>query len=356
MDQKEHITKERKWKQLSERDRYKIEALYEQGLRPAEIGNALTPKRDRRTIERELELGFVEHMRLNLSFKKYEPLYIVEKTYKADRAQMRHDENSANKGRGLKIGHDQRLADYIEYKIKNERWSPDAIIGRIKAEGNKFKTSICTKTLYNYIDRGIFKEVTNKDLWVKRDKGRKRRYGKTRTVPLNNRNGKSIEERPKEANERTEYGHWEIDLVMGKQGTKPAILTLIERKTRKSLYILVRNKTQKEVLQGILRARERVGGDFKEVFKTITSDNGTEFLDGEAIKRSSGCQEVYYAHPYSSFERGSNENGNRILRRFVPKGTDIGKLTEKELQSIEDWINNYPRKIHGYRTANEMVA
>jgi IS30 family transposase len=131
MDQKEHITKERKWKQLSERDRYKIEALYEQGLRPAEIGNALTPKRDRRTIERELELGFVEQMRLNPSFKKYEPLYIVEKTYKADRAQMRHDENSANKGRGLKIGHDQRLADYIEYKIKNERWSPDAIIGRI---------------------------------------------------------------------------------------------------------------------------------------------------------------------------------------------------------------------------------
>lgn len=356
MDQKEHIIKRRGWKQISEKERYKIEVLYEQGLTPLEIGNALTPKRDRRTIERELRLGLVEQRRLNLSFKKNEPLYITEKVYRADTAQMRHDERSSNKGPGLKIGHDQELADYIEYKIKKERWSPDAIIGRIKSEGNKFKTSICTKTLYNYIDKGIFKEVTNKDLWVKKNKGRKRGYRKIRDASLNNRNGKSITERPKEANERTGHGHWEIDLVMGKQGTKPAVLTLVERKTRKSVYVLVRNKTQKEVIKAIIRARERMGGDFKEVFRTITADNGTEFLDSEGIKQASGCQEVYYAHPYSSWERGSNENGNRILRRFIPKGTDIGKLTEKELQRIEDWINNYPRKIHGYKTANEMVA
>ena len=253
----------------------------------------------------------------------------------------------------MKIGHDHELVRHIEDKIKNERWSPDAIIGRRKAEGKA--PCICTKTLYNYIDRGIFAGISNKDLWVKKD-GKHRGYQKIRTVALNNRNGKSISERPKEADDRTEQGHWEIDLVVGKQGTRPVILTLVERLSRKSIYVLVKNKTQKEVIAAIKKARRRVGGNFDDVFKTITADNGSEFLDSEAIKKAAKCGEVYYAHPYSSYERGSNENGNRILRRFVPKGTDIGKLTAKELQRIEDWVNNYPRKILAYKSANQFAA
>jgi IS30 family transposase len=275
--------------------------------------------------------------------------------YLADVGQRIHDERAANKGRELKIGHDHKLAQHIEAKIKNEKWSPDVIIGRIKAESLVFETSICTKTVYNYIDSGLFLGISNKDLWVKKD-GKKRDYKKIRTVALNNKDGKSITERPKEADERTEVGHWEIDLVVGKQGTKPVILTLVERKTRKSIYVLVKNKTQKEVVAAIKRARRRVDGDFSEVFKTITADNGSEFLNSDAIKKAAKCGEVYYAHPYSSWERGSNENGNRILRRFVPKGTDIGTLTVRELQRIEDWVNNYPRKIFGYKSANEMAA
>jgi IS30 family transposase len=356
MDQGNHNTPKRKWKQITERERYKIEALYGQGLAPAQIGKALNPNRDRRTIERELHLGLVEQRHFNPSNKKYEPLYITEMVYRADTAQMRHNQRAANKGRGLKIGNDQRLADYIEKKIKKDKWSPDVIIGRIKAKGMVFKTSICTKTVYNYIDRGIFRDITNKDLWVKKRGAKKRDYKKIRRVALNNRTGKSITERPQAANERREQGHWEIDLVVGKQGTKTAILTLVERMSRRSLYVLVRNKTQREVMKAISRARKRVGGDFTEVFKTITADNGSEFLDSKAIKKATGCTEVYYAHPYSSWERGSNENGNRILRRFVPKGTDIGSLTDKELRRIEDWVNNYPRKIHGYKTANEIAV
>ncbi len=355
MDRRNHITGKKKWKQLSEKDRYKIEALYEQGLTPAAIGYALNPRRNRRTIERELKRGLVEQRRMNPSNNKYASMYVTELVYKADRAQMVYEERASNKGRGLKIGNDQELADYIESKIKDDRWSPDVIIGRLKLKGWGFKTTICTKTVYNYIEKGIFRDVTNKDLWVKKDVS-KRDYKKIRKVALNNRTGKSITERPREADERSEPGHWEIDLVVGKQGTKPVILTLVDRKARRSLYVLVKNKTQKEVVAAIKRARRRVGGDFSAVFKTITADNGSEFLDSEAIKKASGCDEVYYAHPYSSWERGSNENGNRILRRFVPKGTDIGKLTVKELQRIEDWVNNYPRKILGYRTANEMAA
>lgn len=355
MEQDNTNTKNKKWKQIIEKERYKIEGYFEQGLSPARIGELI--EKTTRTVEREKKLGLVEQKRLNPSTSKSinEPLYIVEWVYKADTAQMRHEENAANKGRGLKIGYDHELASHIEDKIKNERWSPDAVIGRIKSEGLKFKTSICTKTVYNYIDKGIFCEISNKDLWVKKS-GKKRDYKKVRTVALNNKNGKSITERPEAADNREEKGHWEIDLVVGKQGTKPVILTLVERKTRQSIYILVKNKTQKEVIVAIKQARRRAGGDFSNVFKTITADNGSEFLDSEAIKEAAKCGEVYYAHPYSSWERGSNENGNRILRRFVPKGTDIGKLTIKQLQIIEDWVNNYPRKIFGYKTALEMAA
>ena len=273
----------------------------------------------------------------------------------ADVGQRKHDEHASNKGRGLKIGHDHKLAEHIERKIKEEQWSPDAIIGQIKAEGLVFDTELCTKTVYNYIDKGIFAGISNRDLWVKKE-GKKKQYRKVRTVALNNRRGKSISDRPEDVENRTEKGHWEIDLVVGKQGTKPVILTLTERKMRKSLYVLVKNKTQESVLAAIRKARRRVGGNFDEVFRTITADNGSEFLDFEGIKKAARCSEVYYAHPYSSWERGSNENGNRILRRFVPKGTDIGKLTAKELQRIEDWVNNYPRKILGYKSANQCAA
>ena len=346
MEQEKYNTKKIKWEQISEKERYKIEALSQQGLTPAEIGSALTPRRDRRTIEREIARGVTLQRNSDLTEKK---------VYLADVAQSKHDEKAANKGRGLKIGHDHKLAEHIENKIKNDKWSPDTVIGRIKTDGLQFETTICTKTLYNYIDKEIFANISNKDLWVKKD-GKKRDYKKIRTVALNNKNGKSISERPTEADERTEPGHWEIDLVIGKQGTKAAILTLVERKSRKSLYALVKNKTQKEVIAAIKRVRRRVGGDFSEVFKTITADNGSEFLDSVAIKKAAKCGEIYYAHPYSSWERGSNENGNRILRRFVPKGTDIGKLTQKDLQRIEDWVNNYPRRLFGYKTASEMAA
>jgi len=346
MEQEKYNTEKKKWKQLSEKERYKIEALFGQGLTPAQIGEALTPKRDRRTIERELARGMTRQRNSDWTERV---------VYLADVGQRKHEERSANKGRGLKIGHDHKLAKYIEDKIKNEKWSPDAVIGNIKEAGLQFETSICTKTVYNYIDKEIFAQISNKDLWVKKD-GKKRNYKKIRTVALNNKTGKSITERPQEADDREEQGHWEIDLVVGKKGTKPVILTLVERKSRKSLYVLAKNKTQKEVARALRKARRKVGGNFDDVFKTITADNGSEFLDSTAIKKAAKCDEVYYAHPYSSWERGSNENGNRILRRFVPKGMDIGTLTDSALQQIEDWVNNYPRKLLGYKSANQFAS
>jgi IS30 family transposase len=345
MGQENNTIKKRKWKQLTEKERYQIEGFYRKGLSPKEIGEALEPKRDRRTIMREITLGLTLQRDSELREKH---------VYLADAAQRKHDENASNKGKGLKIGNDHKLANHIEMQIKKHGWSPDAVLGRIKEEGLEFETSICTKTLYNYIDSGVFMGISNKDLLYKKT-AKKRTYKKIRKVALNNKNGKSIDDRPDAANRRKEAGHWEIDLVVGKKGTKPAILTLVERKSRKSIYVLTKNKTQKEIIAALKRVKRRVGGNFDAVFKTITADNGVEFLDNIGMKKALKCDEIYYAHPYSSWERGSNENGNGILRRFIPKGTDINTVSAKQLQQYEDWVNNYPRKIFGYKTANEMA-
>lgn len=352
MEQRDYTTKPRKWKQLTEKDRYKIEAWLEEGVSAGEIASRLGYSR--RTIERERKMGMVIQRRQNPSNNKDAPEYIDEMVYKADRAQDEHDSRAEMKGRGLKIGKDQKLADYIEDKIKNDKWSPDAVAGRICEENLQFDTRVCTKTIYNYIDQGVFRELTNKDLLIKKD-GHKRGYSKVRSVPLNNRKGKSIEERPTAVADRAEPGHWELDLVVGKHGTPEVIMTLVERVTRMSVYVLSPDKTQASIIAALRKASARIRADFNDVIKTITTDNGSEFLDGAGLKEASGCSEVYYCHPYCSYEKGSNENGNKVLRRFVPKGTDIGTLTESALQRIEDWVNNYPRRILGYKTAREMM-
>lgn len=351
MEQVHCNTSGRKWKQLTERDRYKLEALFATGIKTSEIARIMGCSR--RTVEREYKLGLVEQMVNTGRHIRETAGYETRLLYKADVAQERHKYNVSNRGRSLKIGSDHELAEYIERKICDAHWSPDAVIGDIKVNhASEFKTVICTKTVYNYIDQNVFSRLSNKDLPVKKGPA-KQKHDKVRTVALHNLCKESIEDRSEEANNRAEFGHWEIDLVVGKQGTKKVILTLVERKSRKSIYVLLKDKTQASVLRAIRKAKKKHGGEFSDVFKTITADNGSEFFDSEGIKKAANCSNVYYAHPYSSWERGSNENGNRILRRFVPKGTDIGKLKEKDIQRIEDWVNNYPRKILGYKTANE---
>jgi len=349
MEQEKYSTEKRKWKHLCERERYKIEALSRQGLPPAEIGAALEPKRDRRTIERELARGMTKQLDSELREKT---------VYLADVGQRKHEEKASAKGRGYKIGHDHKLVRHIENKIKNEKYSPDAVIGEIREKGLSFQVTICTKTLYNYIDAGLFLNIGNKDLPVKKD-GRKRKYRQVRKVALNNVKGRSIEERPQEINNREEYGHWEMDCIVG--SGKACLLVLTERMRRQELIFKIPAKTQASVIDVLDRLERRHKTKFTQIFKSITMDNGGEFLDMLSIERS--CRKpgakrtaCYYAHPYSSWERGSNENQNKLIRRFVPKGSNIGKLSNKDILRIENWINNYPRKIFAYKSANQIAA
>ena len=170
---------------------------------------------------------------------------------------------------------------------------------------------------------------------------------------------KSIEERPEEVNSREEFGHWEIDLIVGKRkGSGAALLTLTERKTRYPHIIKLKDQTQKSVIKALNKLERKFGTTgFTERFKTITADNGSEFLDVKGLESS--ClnkgkrTDFYYAHSYASWERGSNENMNKMTRRFVPKGCDIGKFNNKQIENVEDFLRNYPRKILGYKTPEE---
>ena len=345
MEQRNHNTKSRKGKHLNYEERIKIEALYKSGLTPTCIGDQIG--RSRRTIERELVKGVV--MQLSTHLEAY-------KAYSADVGQQVHDERSTNKGPPLKIGDDHKLALYLENSIK-EGNSPYSALQNIKNQGLVFKTTICVKTFYAYIENGLFLGISNKDLPVKKN-SRKRDYHKIRQA-ITNIKGTSIADRPADIDDRLEFGHWEMDTVVGKQGTKTVLLVLSERKARQELIFKMESKSQSEVIKRINGLEKKYGSNFKKIFKSITTDNGCEFLDFEGIEKSAFSKrkrtKMYFAHPYSSWERGTNENINKMIRRFIPKGVDISEFSHKDIERIQNWINNYPRKILGGKSSNMIM-
>lgn len=172
--------------------------------------------------------------------------------------------------------------------------------------------------------------------------------------------GMSIEKRPEEVNTRAEVGHWEMDLVVGAKGEKKVLFVLTERKTRYEYIILLKDKSQKSVIKAFNRLERKYGARlFRETFKTITCDNGSEFLDFQSLEQScinkSKRTVIYYAHPFSSFERGSNENANRLIRRIFPKKSVFDVYTQHDINLLAQWMNHYPRRIFSGRTAQQMA-
>ena len=347
MDHLNNITKRGKGKHINYEKRLKIEALSKAGLKSERIGQIIGCTG--RAIRYELKKGKVELLNSDLTTR-------IE--YSADVGQEKHDYAGTGKGPKLKIGNDYALVDYIEDKIINEKMSPYAVAELLKQNSNMFKTTISYKTIYNYIDEDLFPNLTNKDLPVKKQR-KKRNYTHIRTA-INNSRGTSISERPVEIEERKEYGHWEMDTVVGKNGSKQVLLVLTERKTLQEIIRKMKNKSEYCVIKELDKIERKLGSKkFKETFKTITCDNGCENLDYEGIESSVITKgkrtKVYYAHPYSAWERGSNENANKLIRRFIPKGSDIGKFSHERIKMIEHWINNYPRRIFGGRSSQMLI-
>lgn len=332
-------------KHMSRNDRIAMETLLNAGHSKEEIAEQLHFHRS--TIYREYNKGKYIHRNSD---------YTEEERYSSDLGQKAHDYAQEGKGRALKIGNDRELAEYIEDKIVNDRFSPEAALADVERSGIKFKTTISLRTLYRYIDNGIFLKLTNKDLPIK---SKKKKHNKKVQVQKRASAGESIENRPEEAKDREIFGHWEMDTVKGKRGvTKSCMLVLTERKTRDEIIIKMKDQGATSVVEALDRLERKYGDMFYKVFRSITVDNGVEFADYEGLERSvlkEGKRTfVFYCHPYSSWERGTNENNNRLIRRHIPKGVDFDDTTDAEIAYIEEWINDYPRGIFDYKTSAEL--
>ncbi len=334
-------------KHLTWTDRLKIERAQKEGMKPLKIADRLHVNNS--TIYRELKRGEYIHLNDDLT---------TEKRYSPEIAQQKYDEQLKAKGRGLKIGNDHELAEFIERKIADERYSPAAVVGEIKRLGLNFQTVISEKTIYNYIDKGVFLRLERAHL---PQKGKhKRKYVKVSSKPARAPRGESIENRPEEINARETFGNWEMDCVEGKKRTKETLLVLSERLTRQEIIIKMPDKTAASVVKALDKLERRYGRRFPQIFKSITVDNGSEFADCAGMEKSVfGRGErkrsiIYYCHPYRAYERGTNENTNKMIRRFLPKGTDFRKISTAYVAQVEAWINNYPREVLGFETSSVL--
>ncbi len=333
----------KKYKHLTYAERTMIERWYNTDNKSKKEIASLLHKSER-TIRREIKRGLT--INLNTYLEEIE-------VYSADIAQYEYDSNLLAKGKDLKIGSNIKLVNKIETMIKEEKKSPEVIAYELNEQG---LIEISARTIRNYIYDGNVFNLTEEDMIYNKkhqSKNKEKRIAK-HTPPE-----RSIENRPKEANDRSEYGHWEGDLIIGKRKKGSVLLTFTERMTREEIIIKIKGKNNEYVVKELNSLERKYGKRFYTKFKTITFDNGVEFMDYEGMEKSClrkrARTKIYYAHPYCSGERGSNENNNRMIRRWIPKGTLIDNISNKFIKQIEDWINNYPRAMFDYKSSNMLL-
>ena len=240
-----------------------------------------------------------------------------------------------------------KLIEYIEDSL-NKTWSPEQIAGRLRLEYKYDKSmNIGFKTIY----RWIYKKII-----VKGNVNKLRRKGKS-LKPKETRGkfniGKSIKDRPKEVRKREIIGHWELDTVVSSRGKSKACLsTFVERKSR---YLIAQAMNNRKSTTFNLHCFKAFKSIPSKLIKTFTVDRGKEFAGYNEIEKRLNI-DVYFADPYSSWQRGTNENTNGLLREFYPKKFDFATITQEELDIVVNIINNRPRKCLGYKTPAEVFA
>lgn len=215
--------------------------------------------------------------------------------------------------------------------------------------------TICTATFYNYVEQGKIDNFSKDELPMKTKRKTKNEKHSGKTEPK----GTSIEERPFKPDDRSEFGHWEGDTIVGSRNisNSGAVLTLVERKTRFQLTIKMKDRKAVTIVKAIKKLKQKYPElkDYKinDIFKSITFDNGVEFSKWKDIEKYLKTI-IYFAHPYSSYERGSNENGNKLLRLFLPKGCNINNYTDDYVMNANELINTKIRKILNYKSSLEL--
>lgn len=325
--------KPKKYKRLSLKERVIIQTLLEEGKSKSFI--AVKLNRSRSTITREINKWIGGN----------------DEKYEATLADWHAKDDFLNKRNLDKISSCRKLKFYV-YKSLLKGWSPEQISGRIKLDYPKDNSMrISYEAIYMHIYSHRQARLNKKLIkLLPYQKSQRRRPNAKSKRGIKIIDPISIDNRPLHIENRTEVGHWEGDLVIGK-AQKSAIGTLVERKSRFTYIVKPINRSSKAVTKAFANAFKRLE---KPLVKTLTYDNGTEMANHKWLTDKTGAT-IYFAHPYASWERGTNENTNGLIRRFLPKGTDFRKIDLKRLAEIQEKLNNRPRKILGFRTPNEIL-
>lgn len=268
--------------------------------------------------------------------------------YSAKRGAAVYKVNRSRCHRRKTVPRSSQFINWMAKQVRIHKWSFDTCVGRARRiKLFKPEEIPCTKTLYNLLWKGELPLT----LFELPEVLSRRRRGKPR---ISKRLcGRSIDERPPEVDARNTFGHWESDTVIGrKRKGEPAVFTIVERLTDCYFSIRIDEKTTDGVRKAMEQLKEQFGSRFSQVFRSITTDNGSEFAAFSSFE-STGT-EIYFAHPYSSWERPVNERSNRILRRFIPKGQSIADYSEEQILMFADEINSLPRKRLGYLSPEEL--
>lgn len=263
--------------------------------------------------------------------------------YNASPAQKRSQERRKNSVKKPALS--QADIEVLRQKIGVEKWSPEQVCGRFRAEG---KQMACHETIYRYIYMKDKPEggVLHLSLRQSHRNRRRRKNSKQKRGIIKDR--VSITQRPKVVELKNRIGDYEADTIVGK-GHKSNIATITDRKSLYTFIVKLDSKEAKHTAQRISQKLKRANA----IVKTITVDNGKEFAAHKIISKELKTQ-VYFAHPYSAFERGANENANGLIRQYYPKKTDFKNVSHYELKRVENELNNRPRKKLNYKTPKEV--
>ena len=304
---------------LTQVERYQISAFLKSGKSIKEIAKQLG--RDKSTLYREVNR--------NKGLRGYRPHQAHEKA--VDRLQNSH--------RHIKIT--QKVIHKIESFLR-DRWSPEQISGYLREKG----LFISHESIYQHILKDK-KSGGHLYKFLRCQRKRKKRYGTRRFDKRGQiKNRVSIDKRPKIVDKKIRIGDLEGDLMIG-GNHRGALVTLVDRCSKKTNIVKIEFKRSEAVLHAISKALKA------EIVRTMTLDNGKEFSCHEKISENTGCK-VYFAHPYSSYERGLNENTNGLICQYFPKKTDFRKITQKDVKRVEVLLNNRPRKSLGFLSPNEF--
>jgi len=345
MTQTNYTTENRHFKHLSDIQRGKLEQMakcgtYTQTEMACELGVSQS------TVSRELRRGRTRQ--LDYQHNYYEQYIAVSgaRVYQENRAN-----SHARNHHKYSAAFFATLSENLVPKNGLRLHSVDTFV-RTYRKSHPEERVPCTKTVYALINAAVL-SIRNIDLPMKtRMRPRKKIISEPKGRNAKHL-GRSIEERTQEVLSRETFGHWEVDLVLGKKTkNEPVIITMVERKTRYFLTKKVWGKSATLVQKGVLDLMKKQG---LEQFKTITTDNGSEFSTLSLIEENFSDIQVFFTHAYASWEKGTNERHNRMLREFIPKGITLRPLSYSRLHAITDVINNRPRKIMNYATPVERL-